>query len=61
MFDRVQQILMENLPLIPLASPNVLVGARAGLGNFRPALMDHYVLWNIEELYWQTPASGSRR
>jgi peptide/nickel transport system substrate-binding protein len=55
LFDRVQAIVAENLPLIPLASPNILAGARQGLGNFRPAVMDHYVLWNVEELYWRQP------
>lgn len=56
MFDRVQELIMEQLPLIPLVSPHILVGARRGLGNFRPAVMDHYVLWNIEELYWRAGA-----
>jgi peptide/nickel transport system substrate-binding protein len=55
-FDRVQAIAMENLPLIPLASPIVLTGAKKGLRNFRPALMDHSVLWNADELSWA--ASG---
>jgi hypothetical protein len=57
----VQEILMQNLPLIPLVSPNVLVGARKELGNFRPALLDHYTLWNIEELYWRGGSSGVGR
>jgi peptide/nickel transport system substrate-binding protein len=57
MFDRVQELAMENMPLIPLVSPHVLVGARKNLGNFRPALLEPYALWNVEELYWQT---GSR-
>jgi len=56
----VQEILMENLPLIPLVTPDILVGARQNLGNFRPAQLDHYTLWNIEELYWR-PAAGARR
>jgi peptide/nickel transport system substrate-binding protein len=60
-FDRVQELIMEQLPLIPLVSPYVLVGARKGLGNFRPALMDPFVLWNIEELYWQAPPAGARQ
>jgi peptide/nickel transport system substrate-binding protein len=51
-FDRVQELVAENLPLIPLVSPDILVGAKAGLGNFRPAILDHYVLWNADELYW---------
>src|SRR5262249_8058111 len=40
LYDRVQQLVAENLPMIFLASPNVLVGANRALGNFRPALLD---------------------
>jgi len=61
MYDRVQEILMQYLPLVPLVSPNVLAGAKKNLGNFRPALLDHYTLWNIEELNWQGPAAGARQ
>ena len=53
LYDRVQELVAQNLPLIVLASPNVLVGARKGLGNFRPAVLDHHTLWNIEELFWR--------
>jgi peptide/nickel transport system substrate-binding protein len=53
LFDRVQEVAMDNLPLIPLVSPNILVGAKKDLGNFRPAVLDHYTLWNVEELYWR--------
>jgi peptide/nickel transport system substrate-binding protein len=59
MFDRVQQLAMEYLPMIPLVTPNVLVGVKKSLGNFRPALLDHNSLWNIEELFWRTPGGGS--
>jgi peptide/nickel transport system substrate-binding protein len=52
-YDRVQELVAENLPLIPLVSPNVLVGAKANLGNFRPAIIDPTVLWNVDELYWR--------
>ncbi len=61
MYDRVQEIVMEYLPLVPLVSPNVLAGAKKNLGNFRPALLDHYTLWNIEELYWLGPVAGAGR
>ena len=53
LYDRVQALVAENLPLIPLVSPDVLVGAREGLGNLRPAVLDHYVLWNADELFWR--------
>ncbi len=53
LYARVQKILSENEPVVFLASPNILVGAKNGLGNFRPAALDHYTLWNAEELYWR--------
>jgi len=58
-FDRVQELLAENLPVIPLVAPDILVGARSNLGNFRPAVLDHYTLWNAEELYWRTNGGGN--
>ncbi len=61
LFDRVQQLVMENLPIIPLVSPHVLTGAKTQLGNFRPALLDHNTLWNFEELYWRSPVSEPRK
>jgi peptide/nickel transport system substrate-binding protein len=51
LYDRVQEIVAENLPVICLASPNILAGAKDRVGNFRPAILDPYALWNIEELY----------
>jgi peptide/nickel transport system substrate-binding protein len=57
LYDRVQEIVAERLPIICIASPHVLVGAKNGLGNFRPAVLDHHTLWNVEEIYWRTPAA----
>jgi peptide/nickel transport system substrate-binding protein len=54
LYDRVQALVAENLPVVTLVSPNLLVGAKKGLGNVRPAVLDHYVLWNADELYWET-------
>jgi peptide/nickel transport system substrate-binding protein len=51
LYDRVQEIIAENVPVICLASPNILVGAKDRVGNFRPAILDPYVLWNVEQLY----------
>ena len=61
LFDRVQELLMENLPLVPLVSPHILVGANRNLGNFRPAVLDHYTLWNLDEFYWKTSVTRARR
>jgi peptide/nickel transport system substrate-binding protein len=57
LYDRVQELVAENLPMIFLASPNVLVGANRSLGNFRPALLDHHTLWNVDELFWREKRS----
>ena len=51
LYDRVQEIVSQQLPVIWLASPNVLVGAKDRIGNFRPAILEPYVLWNIERMY----------
>lgn len=50
-YDRVQEIIAENLPVICLVSPNILVGASDRVGNFQPAILDPYTLWNIDDLY----------
>jgi peptide/nickel transport system substrate-binding protein len=55
LYDRVQVLVAEHLPLIPLVSPNLLVGAKVGLANLRPAILDPYVLWNADELFWRAP------
>jgi peptide/nickel transport system substrate-binding protein len=57
-YDRVQRLISEYLPVVCLISPNVLAGARTGLKNFRPTILPPHILWNAEELYWQ---SGSSR
>jgi peptide/nickel transport system substrate-binding protein len=55
-YDRVQEILAQQLPMVFLVSPNILVGAQEDLGNFRPAIIEQYTFWNADELFWHTPA-----
>ena len=52
LYGRVQELVAANLPIIPLISPHVLAGSKAGLRNFRPAVLLPYVLWNADELFW---------
>jgi len=59
-YDRVQEIEAREAPIISLLSPNVLIAARWRVGNFRPAVLDHYTLWNAEELFLR-PAPGERK
>lgn len=54
--DRAQQLISENLPFIFLGTPNILAGANARVGNFHPAVLDPYTLWNADELYVRGPA-----
>jgi peptide/nickel transport system substrate-binding protein len=56
LYDRAQQLIAENLPFIFLGTPNILASASSRVGNFHPAVMDPYTLWNAEELYVHGPA-----
>jgi peptide/nickel transport system substrate-binding protein len=51
LYDRVQEIVAMDLPVISLVSPNTLVGAKNRLSNFKPAVLDPHTLWNSEELF----------
>ena len=51
LYDRAQEILAENQPMIFLASPDILAGAKTSVGNFHPAVLEPYILWNVEQLY----------
>jgi peptide/nickel transport system substrate-binding protein len=51
LYDRVQQILADYQPMIFLASPDILTGAKNNIGNFHPAVLEPYVLWNVEQLF----------
>jgi peptide/nickel transport system substrate-binding protein len=53
LFDRAQEVLMDNMPVVPLVTPHLLTGARRELGNLRAVALDPYALSNVEELYWR--------
>jgi peptide/nickel transport system substrate-binding protein len=61
LYDRVQEILAERQPMIFLASPDILVGAKKSIGNFHPAVLEPYILWNVEQLYQRNGAENARR
>lgn len=58
LYDRVQEIEVEDVPFIFLVSPNVLVGAKVRVRNFEPAILDSHTLWNAEQLFLS--AAGKR-
>jgi peptide/nickel transport system substrate-binding protein len=51
LYDRVQEIVAEDLPVICLVGPDILVGSSDRVHNLQPAIMDPYTLWNIDQLY----------
>jgi len=59
LYDRVQQITAEQLPFIFLVSPNILLGANSTIGNFKPALLEPYALWNSEQLFLRPRGEAS--
>ncbi len=61
LYDRVQEILAENQPMIFLASPDILVGAKNSIANFHPAVLEPYALWNVEQLYFRSGAENTSR
>jgi peptide/nickel transport system substrate-binding protein len=54
-FDRVQEIIWQQQPVVFLLSPNILAGANNRVGNFRPAVLSSYTLWNAEQLFIRSP------
>lgn len=61
LYDRVQELIAQNLPFIFLATPDVLVAAKNQVGNFHPSVLDPYTLWNADQLYLRAPVQGVER
>jgi peptide/nickel transport system substrate-binding protein len=61
LYDRAQEILAENQPMIFLASPDILAGAKNSVGNFHPAVLEPYVLWNVEQLFLKSGQENATR
>lgn len=61
LYDRAQEILAEQQPMIFLASPDILAGAKNSIGNFHPAVLEPYVLWNVEQLYRKNATESAAR
>jgi len=61
LYDRAQEILAEYQPMIFLASPDILAGAKNSVGNFHPAVLEPYILWNVEQLFLKTGGENAAR
>lgn len=51
LYEQVQQLIAGNLPMVFLATPDVLVAAQPMVGNFHPAVLEPAILWNVDQLY----------
>jgi len=60
-YDRMQEVMAEQQPMIFLASANILAGAKNSVGNFHPAVLEPYILWNVEQLYLKNGTENATR
>jgi peptide/nickel transport system substrate-binding protein len=54
LYDRVQEILSVKQPMIFLATPDILVGAKNTIANFHPAVLEPHTLWNVEQFFFRS-------
>lgn len=53
LYDRVQELVAEHLPIICMTNPHVLTAATERLANFQPVILRHYTLWNADSLFFR--------
>ena len=53
LFDRVQEIIVEEAPVLVLVDKNALSAVSASLGNAAPAVLHPQSFWNIDRLYFR--------
>jgi peptide/nickel transport system substrate-binding protein len=51
LFREIQQIMAEQLPVIPVVARHIVAAAHARVGNYRPSNILPYSLWNADELF----------
>ncbi len=50
-FREIQQLMAEQMPIIPIVSRHIVSAAHPRLGNYRPSNIFPFSCWNIEELF----------
>jgi peptide/nickel transport system substrate-binding protein len=58
LYGRVQSLVADNLPIICLTSPHVLVGAAGRVQNLRPSILRPYALWNADAIFLEGPGAS---
>lgn len=50
-FFEIQQIMRDQMPVIPIVARHVVAAANKRVGNYRPSPIMPYSLWNVDELF----------
>jgi len=58
-FDRVQELIAEQVPIVYLVHPDVLVAVSPAVRNAAPSALPPHLFWNIESLW--LAGTGQRR
>jgi peptide/nickel transport system substrate-binding protein len=53
LFDRVQEIVSQEAPVLYLLNPNALLAASPSLRNLEPSVLRPQLLWNVERIYFE--------
>jgi len=61
LFDRVQEIVIEEAPVLVLVDKSSLSGVSGSLGNAMPAALQPQSFWNIDQLFFHQTAPGAGR
>jgi peptide/nickel transport system substrate-binding protein len=52
LFDRVQEIIWDQAPVVYLVNRNALVAVSPTLRNVQPAVLDPRLVWNIDQIHF---------
>ena len=61
LFDRVQEIVVEEAPVLVLVDKSSLSGVSNSIENATPAVLQPQSFWNIDRLYFHATAAGAGR
>ena len=59
-FDRVQQLLSDEVPMIYLVHPDVLVAVASSVRNASPSVLPPHLLWNVQHLLLGPGVRGNK-
>ena len=51
LFNEIQKIMNEQMPIVPIVARHILAGANTRIGNYRPSPILPFSLWNVDELF----------